>query len=62
MKGSVSLSHTYTAALEQPGAQKFWTLTALHHFVTYGVDTTNAFAEAPIPAAPLRVTIDNQYR
>ena len=62
MKGSVSLSHTYAAALEQPGARTFWALTALHNYNVYGADATNAFAEAPPPSTPLYVTIDRQYR
>ena len=62
MKGSISLSHTYAAALEQPGARTFWALTALHNYNVYGADATNAFAEAPPPSAPLYVTIDRQYR
>ena len=62
MKGTVSLAHTYAAALEQPGARMFWALSALHNYTVYGADATNAFAQAPPPVAPLYVTIDRQYR
>lgn len=62
MKGTVSLAHTYAAALEQPGARLFWALTALHNYTVLGADTTNAFAEAPPLVAPLYVTIDKSYR
>ena len=47
MKGIVSPAHTYAAALEQPGACKFWSLTSLHSYIAYGADTTNVFSEAP---------------
>ena len=62
MKGTVSLSHTHATALEQPGARIFLTLTVLHNYVTYGADTTRAFAEVPPPTAALYVTIDKQFR
>lgn len=61
MNGSVSLSHTYTVALEQPGAQTFWLLTALHNYNAYSADATNTFAETPPPSTPLFVTVDSQY-
>ena len=61
-RGSVTLAHTYAAALDQSGARTFWAITALHNYVAYGADATNAFAEAPPPKAPLYVTIDAQFK
>lgn len=61
MKGIVSLAHTYTAALEQPGARLFLALTAIHNYTVYGEDATDAFAETPPPVAQLNVTIDKAY-
>ena len=58
MKGSVNLSHTYSAAFEQPGARTLWVVIALHYYLVYGVDVTNVFAEAPPPKTPLYVTIE----
>jgi len=59
--GSVTLAHTYAAALDQSGARKFWAITSLHNYTAYGPDTTNAFAEAS-PKAPLYVTIDAPFK
>ena len=49
IKGTVSMAHAYTQALEQPGTRTFRALTALHNNVVYGADETNTFAEAPPP-------------
>ena len=61
-RGSVTLAHTYAAALDQSGARTFWAITALHNYSAYGADATNAFAEAPPPTAPLYVTIDAPFK
>ena len=61
-RGSVTLTHTYAAALIQSGARTFWEITALHNYSAYGADDTNAFAEAPPPTAPLYVTIDAPFK
>ena len=61
-KGTVTLDHTYAAALDQAGARVFWALAALYGYVVYGADATNAFAEAPPPKAPLYVIVDKQYQ
>ena len=61
-KGTVTLDHTYAAALDQAGSHTFWDMAALHDYKFHGADATNAFAEAPPPNAPLVVTIDNQYK
>ena len=62
MKGSITLDHTYAAALDQSGARTFWALSVLHGHICIGADATNAFAEAPPPKAPLFVTIDRPFR
>ena len=61
-RGSVTLAHTYAAALDQSGARTFWAISALHNYKAYGADATNAFAEAPPPTAPLYVTIDEPFK
>ena len=60
-RGSVTLAHTYAAALDQSGART-WAITAIHNYTAFGADATNAFAEAPPPTAPLYVTIDAPFR
>lgn len=52
-KGTVTLAHTFAACLEQPGARKFWALSALKGFLVIGADA---------PKAPLYVIIDQQFR
>ena len=61
-KGSVTLGHTYAASLDQNGSRIFWATAALRNLKVYGADVSNAFAEAPPPAAPLYVHIDTQFR
>ena len=61
-RGSVTLAHTYAAALDQAGARTFWAITALHNYIAFGADATNAFAEAPPPKAPLYITIDTAFK
>ena len=62
IQGSATLNHTYTTALDQAGARIFWALAALHDHVVVGADTTNAFAEAPVPKLLLNVTIDALFQ
>ena len=62
MKGTVTLDHTYAAALEQTGSRIFWALSAIYNFVVSGSDASNAFAEAQAPKAKLYVTIDDVFR
>jgi len=62
LKGSITLGNTYAASLEQSGSRLFWALAALTCCKVYGADATNAFAEAPPPAAPLYVRVDKAYR
>ena len=62
MKGTVTLDHTYAAALEQTGARIFWALSAIYNYVVSGGDASNAFAEASAPKAKLFVTIDAVFR
>jgi len=57
-KGSVTLAHTYAAALNQSGKRTFWAITALNNYVAYDADATNAFGEDHPPTVPFYVTID----
>lgn len=61
-KGTVTLAHTFAACLEQPGAGICWASSALLGFIVVDADTSNAFAEAPAPVAPLYVVVDQQFR
>ena len=58
---SVTLAHTYAAALDQFGACSFWAITALHNYIVYGTNATNAFTKAPPPKVPLYITIDAPF-
>ena len=62
MKGTVTLDHTYAAALEQTGARIFWALSSIYNYVVSGSDASNAFAKASAPKAKLFVTIDEVFR
>ena len=57
---TATLDHTYEAALDQSGACTFWTIMALHNYISYGTDATNTFAEAPPPKTPFYVTVNKQ--
>ncbi len=61
-KGSVTLGHTYAGSLKHSGNRTFWVVSALKNMVVYGVDASNAFAEAPAPKAPLFVNLDQPFR
>ena len=54
-QGTVTLAETYAASLEQTASRVFWAATLINNFITIGADTSNAFAEAPAPVAPLYV-------
>ena len=61
-QGSITLSHTYAACVEQPAQRVYWGIVALEGLIAVGADASNAFAEAPPPIAPLYVLIDKPYR
>ena len=61
-KGSIILANTFAACLEQPAARLFYGTCALRNYIIYGLDCSNAFAEAPPPVAPLYLKIDQQFR
>ena len=61
-KGTVVLGHTYANSLEQPAARLFWAIAAKQNLTVIGADVSNAFAEAPPPAAPTYVTIDDAFK
>ena len=62
MKGTVTLDHTYAAALEQTGSRIFWALSAIHNYIVSGGDASNAFAEANSPKIPLYVRVDTAFK
>jgi hypothetical protein len=62
IKGTVTLGNTYAYAIEQTGSCIFWSVKALYNFITIGTDASNTFAEAPVPKAPLYVSIDQPRR
>ena len=59
---AVTLAHTYASCVEQPAARLFYGLAALENMIIVGADASNAFAEAPPPASPLFMKIDDQFR
>jgi hypothetical protein len=59
---AVTLAYTYASCVEQPGARMFWSLSALHDMTVLGTYAGNAFAEAPPPAEPFYMAIDDQFR
>ena len=61
MKGTVTLGQTYAASLDQTCAKIFWALNAASGNIVVGADASNAFAEAPPPAAPLYMRLDSQF-
>jgi len=61
-QGSITLSYTYAACVEQPAQRVYWGIVALEGLIAVGADASNAFAEAPPPKAPLYVLIDKPYR
>ena len=57
-----SIGHTYANSLDAPSERLFWALVAKMGLIAVGADVSNAFAEAPPPAAPLYMYIDDNYR
>ena len=57
-----SIGHTYANSLDAPSERLFWALVAKMGLIAVGADVSNAFAEAPPPAAPLYLYIDDNYR
>jgi hypothetical protein len=61
-QGTITLGHTYTNSLMAASERLFWALTEQQGLVAYGADVTNAFAEAPPPAHPLYMLIDDAFK
>ncbi len=61
-QGTITLGHTFANSLDAPSERLFWALVAKKGLVAYGADVSNAFAEAPPPAAPMYMRIDEAYR
>ena len=61
MKGTITLDHTYVAALDQAGTHTFWVIVALENYTVFGANAFNAFAEAPSPKVLLYVTVNKPF-
>jgi hypothetical protein len=61
-QGAITLGHTYANSVDAASECLFWVIIAQKGLVAYGADVSNAFAEAPAPAAPLYMLIDDAYR
>jgi deoxyuridine 5'-triphosphate nucleotidohydrolase len=61
-QGTVTLGHTFANSLNAPSERLFWALVAKKGLIAYGADVSNAFAEAPPPAAPLFMRIDESFK
>ena len=61
-KGTITLSNTYTASLEQVDSHIFLVLAALDNLKVYGIDAINTFAKASPLVVPLYITINKAYR
>ena len=59
---AVTLAETYAACVEHPAQRLFWAITASESLITLGCDVANAFAEAPPPAVPFYMEVDDQFR
>ena len=59
MKGTVILGETYAASLDQTCANIFWALNYAEGNIVVGAGASNAFAETPIPCAPLYMKLDS---
>jgi hypothetical protein len=61
-KGTNTLGHTYANALDAASERLFWAICASENLIAIGADVSNAFAEAPLPKAPLYLYIDESFR
>ena len=61
-RSSNSIGHTYANSLDAPSERLFWALVAKMGLIAVGADVSNAFAEAPAPATPLYLYIDDNFR
>ena len=62
LKGTITLTATYAACLDQSANRLFWAYAAIKNKKVYGADAQNAFAEAPPPKSPLYLKIDDAFR
>jgi hypothetical protein len=61
-KGTVSIGHTYASSLEQPANRIFWAAAGIKGYIVVGAVVSNAFSEAPPPAAPLYLLVEKVFR
>ena len=62
LKGTITLSATYAACLDQSACRLFWSIAAIKNKKVFGADAQNAFAEAPPPKSPLYLKTDEAFR
>lgn len=62
VRNTITLGHTYANSLETTSERLFWAIAAQEGLVVIGADVSNAFAEAPPPADPLYLFIDEAYK
>jgi len=61
-QGTITLGYTYANSLDSASERLFWAIVAQQGLTAYGADCSNAFAEAPPPAHPLYLHIDEAFR
>jgi hypothetical protein len=61
-QGTITLGLTFANSLDTASERLFWAVVAHKNLVAYGADVSNAFAEAPPPAHPLYLRIDDTFR
>jgi hypothetical protein len=61
-QGTITLGHTFANSLDTTSERLFWAVVAHKNLVAYGADVSNAFAEAPPPAHPSYLRIDDAFR
>ncbi len=61
-QGTITLGHTFANSVDAASECLFWAIVAKKGLTAYGVDVSNAFAEAPPPLHPLYMRIDEAYR
>jgi len=62
MQGTITLGHMFTHSLETPGEHLFWSVAGQQGLMVMGADVSNAFAEVPLPVAPLYIVFNAIFR
>ncbi len=61
-QGTVTLGLTYANSLDAASERLFWALVAKEGLIAIEANVLNAFADAPLPKAPLYLYIDDAFR